>query len=181
MIRHQDACLSVRPGTSAARSWPVKHPQLFTEAAIARKRQRAVGQSEITDCHALDDRKNALPGVAPSRRLAGNDLATFPDFPAEIRAPVGTTYGVSAFQINFGAREIKTSGDSADVLVALNPAALKVELAKLKPGGVVIVDTGSFNERNLRKAGYSSSPLTDGSLARYRTIEIDVSRLTLEA
>jgi 2-oxoglutarate ferredoxin oxidoreductase subunit alpha len=113
--------------------------------------------------------------------LAGNDLATFPDFPAEIRAPVGTTYGVSAFQINFGAREIKTSGDAADVLVALNPAALKVELAKLKSGGVLIVDTGSFNERNLRKAGYASNPLTDGSLARYRVIEIDVSRLTLEA
>jgi 2-oxoglutarate ferredoxin oxidoreductase subunit alpha len=113
--------------------------------------------------------------------LAGNDLATFPDFPAEIRAPVGTTYGVSAFQINFGAREIKTSGDSPDVLVALNPAALKVELAQLKRGGVVIVDTGSFNERNLRKAGYSSNPLTDGSLADYRTIEIDISRLTLEA
>ena len=113
--------------------------------------------------------------------LAGNDLATFPDFPAEIRAPVGTTYGVSAFQINFGAREIKTSGDSADVLVALNPAALKVELAKLKPGGVLIVDTGSFDERNLRKAGYLKDPLTDGSLAPYRIIEIDVSRMTLEA
>jgi 2-oxoglutarate/2-oxoacid ferredoxin oxidoreductase subunit alpha len=113
--------------------------------------------------------------------IAGNDLATFPDFPAEIRAPVGTTYGVSAFQINFGAREIKTSGDAPDVLVALNPAALRVELPKLKQGGVVIIDTGSFNERNLRKAGYETNPLTDGSLAVYRTLEIDVSRLTLEA
>lgn len=113
--------------------------------------------------------------------IAGNDLATFPDFPAEIRAPVGTTYGVSAFQINFGAREIKTSGDAPDVLVALNPAALKVELPKLKQGGVVIIDTGSFNERNLRKAGYETNPLTDGSLSVYRTLEIDVSRLTLEA
>ena len=113
--------------------------------------------------------------------IAGNDLATFPDFPAEIRAPVGTTYGVSAFQINFGAREIKTSGDAPDVLVALNPAALKVELGKLKQGGILIVDTGSFNERNLRKAGYAANPLTDGSLANYRIIEIDVSRMTLEA
>ncbi|HYN40124.1 MAG TPA: 2-oxoacid:acceptor oxidoreductase subunit alpha [Rhodospirillales bacterium] len=113
--------------------------------------------------------------------LAGNDLATFPDFPAEIRAPVGTTYGVSAFQINFGARAIKTSGDSPDVLVALNPAALKVELSRLKPGGIVIVDTGSFTERNLRKAGYAADPLTDGSLADYRIIEVDVSKLTLEA
>ena len=113
--------------------------------------------------------------------LAGNDLATFPDFPAEIRAPVGTTYGVSAFQINFGAREIKTSGDSPDVLVALNPAALKVELARLKPGGIVVVDAGSFSERNLRKAGYPTNPLEDGSLAAYRVIAADISRLTLEA
>ncbi len=113
--------------------------------------------------------------------LAGNDLATFPDFPAEIRAPVGTTYGVSAFQINFGARAIKTSGDSPDVLVALNPAALKVELPRTKPGGIVIVDTGSFTERNLRKAGYAADPLADDSLADYRIIAIDVSKLTLEA
>lgn len=113
--------------------------------------------------------------------LAGNDLATFPDFPAEIRAPVGTTYGVSAFQINFGARAIKTSGDSPDVLVALNPAALKVELPRTKPGGIVIVDTGSFTERNLRKAGYAADPLADDSLADYRIISIDVSKLTLEA
>jgi 2-oxoglutarate ferredoxin oxidoreductase subunit alpha len=113
--------------------------------------------------------------------LAGNDLATFPDFPAEIRAPVGTTYGVSAFQINFGARSIKTSGDSPDVLVALNPAALKVELPRLKPGGLVIVDAGSFSERNLRKAGYAADPRQDGSLSAYRLIEVDVHRLTLEA
>ncbi|MFO1113647.1 MAG: 2-oxoacid:acceptor oxidoreductase subunit alpha [Rhodospirillales bacterium] len=113
--------------------------------------------------------------------LAGNDLATFPDFPAEIRAPVGTTYGVSAFQINFGARAIKTSGDHPDVLVALNPAALKVELSRLKPGGIIIVDTGAFTERNLSKAGYAANPLTDGSLQGYRVIEVDISRLTLEA
>lgn len=112
---------------------------------------------------------------------SGNDLATFPDFPAEIRAPVGTTFGVSAFQINFGARLIKTSGDAPDVLVALNPAALKVELPNLKRGGIVIVDTGSFSERNLRKAGYADNPLTDGTLTDVRTIEIDISRLTLDA
>ncbi|MDS4012091.1 MAG: 2-oxoacid:acceptor oxidoreductase subunit alpha [Defluviicoccus sp.] len=112
---------------------------------------------------------------------SGNDLATFPDFPAEIRAPVGTTFGVSAFQINFGARLIKTSGDAPDVLVALNPAALKVELPNLKRGGTVIVDTGSFSERNLRKAGYAGNPLTDSTLSDGRTIEIDISRLTLEA
>jgi len=113
--------------------------------------------------------------------LAGNDLATFPDFPAEIRAPAGSTYGVSAFQINFGSREIKTSGDAPDVLVAMNPAALKVELPNLRPGGVVIVDTGAFNERNLRKAGFDSNPLTDGFVSAYRMVEIDISQMTLDA
>ncbi len=113
--------------------------------------------------------------------LAGNDLATFSDFPAEIRAPAGTTFGVSAYQINFGSRVIKTSGDAPDVLVAMNPAALRVELEGLRDGGLVIVDSGSFTERSLHKAGYESNPLADGGLAKYRTLEIDVSKLTLEA
>ncbi len=113
--------------------------------------------------------------------LAGNDLATFPDFPAEIRAPAGTTYGVSAFQINFGARRILTAGDAADTLVALNPAALKEELGDLKLGGFVIVDTGAFTERNLRKAGYESNPLHDGTLDGFRTLEIDIAQMTLDA
>src|SRR5688572_7196886 len=97
--------------------------------------------------------------------LAGNDLSTFPDFPAEIRAPAGTTFGVSAFQIRFGALEVMTPGDAVDVLVAMNPAALKVDLSDLRVGGTVIVDTGAFTERNLSKAGYTKSPLDDGSLA----------------
>lgn len=118
---------------------------------------------------------------AAATAIAGNDLATFPDFPAEIRAPTGTTYGVSAFQINFGARPIKTSGDAPDVLVALNPAALKVELPHLKRGGIAIIDSGTFNERNLRKAGYATNPLTDGTLDSYRVITVDISRMTLEA
>ena len=113
--------------------------------------------------------------------LAGQNLATFPDFPAEIRAPAGTTYGISAFQINFGSRVIKTSGDTLDVLVAMNPAALKVEVEDLNEGGLAIVNSGSFTERNLSKAGYGSNPLTDGSLDRYRVIEIDISKLTLDA
>lgn len=113
--------------------------------------------------------------------LAGNDLATFPDFPAEIRAPVGTTFGVSAFQINFGSRVIKTSGDEVDLLVAMNPAALMVEIADLRAGGMVIVDSGAFTERNLHKAGYGTNPLDDGSLDKYRTIPIDISKLTLDA
>ena len=113
--------------------------------------------------------------------LAGNDLATFPDFPAEIRAPAGSTYGVSAFQINFGARRILTSGDAADTLVALNPAALKGELGDLKPGGLIIVDSGAFTERNLRKAGYQNNPLKDGTVDSFRTLEIDIDQMTLEA
>ena len=113
--------------------------------------------------------------------LSGNDLATFPDFPAEIRAPVGTTFGVSSFQINFGARRIMTSGDDFDVLVAMNPAALKVELARLRKGGLLIVDTGTFNERNLAKAGYTVDPLTDGTLDGFRVISLDISTMTLEA
>tara|TARA_R100000005_G_scaffold88792_1_gene58932 strand:- start:6487 stop:8358 length:1872 start_codon:yes stop_codon:yes gene_type:complete len=113
--------------------------------------------------------------------LAGNDLATFPDFPAEIRAPVGTTFGVSAFQINFGSRRIETAGDDPDVLVALNPAALMVNLARLKTGGMIIVDGGTFNDRNLKKAGYLSNPLEDSSLEAYSVVDIDITKLTLES
>ena len=113
--------------------------------------------------------------------LAGNDLATFPDFPAEIRAPIGTTYGVSAFQINFGARKIMTAGDQPDVLVALNPAALKVNLGDLKQGGVVIIDSGTVTDRNLRKAGFGANPLEDSTLDDYVVFPVDVSKMTLEA
>ncbi|MBI36520.1 MAG: 2-oxoglutarate ferredoxin oxidoreductase subunit alpha [Alphaproteobacteria bacterium] len=114
--------------------------------------------------------------------LAGNDLATFPDFPAEIRAPAGTTFGVSAFQINFGARRIMTSGDSLDVLVVMNPAALITNLSDVKPGGIVIADSGAFTSRNLTKAGYESNPLETGEgLEKYRLIQIDMSRLTVES
>ncbi|WP_417513191.1 2-oxoacid:acceptor oxidoreductase subunit alpha [Minwuia sp.] len=116
-----------------------------------------------------------------STALTGNDLATFPDFPAEIRAPVGTTFGVSAFQINFGSRQILTAGDQPDVLVAMNPAALKVNINNLREGGLVIVDSGTFKDRDLRKAGYESNPLEDDSLDGYQVIEIDVSKMVLEA
>lgn len=116
-----------------------------------------------------------------STALAGNDLATFPDFPAEIRAPQGTLFGVSAFQINFGSTEIDTAGDAPDVLVAMNPAALKTNVGTLKPGGLIIADTGEFNDRNLAKAKYDANPLEDGSLARWQLVPINISQLTLEA
>ena len=113
--------------------------------------------------------------------MARNDLATFPDFPAEIRAPAGTTFGVSAFQIHFGSRTIRTSGDAVDVLVAMNPAALKTNLADLRKGGLIIVDTGAFTARNLSKAGFAANPLEDGSLEGYRKLEVDMTRMTVEA
>ncbi|OHT19613.1 2-oxoglutarate oxidoreductase subunit KorA [Sphingomonas haloaromaticamans] len=116
-----------------------------------------------------------------STALAGNDLATFPDFPAEIRAPQGTLFGVSAFQINFGSTAIETAGDAPDVLIAMNPAALKSNVGALKPGGLIIADEGEFGVRNLAKAGYEASPLEDGSLARWQVLSFNISQLTLDA
>ncbi len=116
-----------------------------------------------------------------STALAGNDLATFPDFPAEIRAPQGTTFGVSAFQINFGSTAIETAGDAPDVLIAMNPAALKMNVEALVPGGLIIADEGEFSARNLAKAGYADNPLEDGSLAKWQLVHFNISQLTLEA
>ncbi len=116
-----------------------------------------------------------------SSALAGNDFATFPDFPAEIRAPQGTLFGVSAFQINFGSTEIDTAGDAPDVLVAMNPAALKTNVGALKPGGLIIADTGEFTKRNLDKAHYAENPLEDGSLAKWKVLAFDISALTMES
>lgn len=111
----------------------------------------------------------------------GNDFATFPDYPAEIRAPVGTTYGVSAYSINIGRTEVKTYGDQVDLLIAMNPAALKVALTDLRDGGAILLDSGTFTARNLSKAGYTDDPRGDGSLARFKVTEIDLSALTLAA
>ena len=116
-----------------------------------------------------------------STALAGNDLSTYPDFPAEIRAPQGTTFGVSAFQINFGSTAIDTAGDQPDVLVAMNPAALKTNVGDLRAGGLIIADEGEFTARNLTKAGYAVNPLTDGSLARWQLVAFNISQLTLDA
>ena len=113
--------------------------------------------------------------------VAGNDLATFPDFPAEIRAPAGTTFGVSGFQIHFASHDVLTPGDAPDVLVAMNPAALKVNLRDVPKGGLVIVNTGAFNKGNLKKAGYDADPLTDGTMAPYRVLKLDISKLTADA
>ncbi len=116
-----------------------------------------------------------------SSALAGNDFATFPDFPAEIRAPQGTLFGVSAFQINFGSTDITTAGDQPDVLVAMNPAALKTNVGALRAGGLIIADTGEFTQRNLDKAKYTANPLEDGSLAKWQLLAFDISALTMES
>ncbi len=111
----------------------------------------------------------------------GNDLATFPNFPAEIRAPQGTLPGVSSFQVHFADHDIFTAGDAPDVLVAMNPAALKANLSDLKKGAAVIVDTHDFSTRNLTKAGYASNPLEDESLADYQVHAIDLTGMTVES
>ncbi len=110
--------------------------------------------------------------------LIGNDLSTLPDFPAEIRAPAGTLPGVSGFQVHIADHEIYTPGDAVDVLVAMNPAALKVNIADLKSNGVLIVNTDEFGEQNLRKAAYTTSPLEDGSLDRFRLFKVELTTLT---
>jgi 2-oxoglutarate ferredoxin oxidoreductase subunit alpha len=110
--------------------------------------------------------------------VLGNDLATFPDFPAEIRAPAGTTFGVSGFQLNFSSKDVFTPGDQPDVLVAMNPAALKVNLADLRAGGLLIINKDEFTSSNLERAGYAANPLENGALSGYRTVVIDVSTQT---
>ncbi len=112
--------------------------------------------------------------------MFGNDIATFPNYPAEIRAPQGSLYGVSGFQVHIGSVEISTPGDTVDLLVAMNPAGLKTNLQAVKPGHTIIVDTDSFTKKNLEKALYESNPLEDGSLENYRVIEVTMTSLTKE-
>jgi 2-oxoglutarate/2-oxoacid ferredoxin oxidoreductase subunit alpha len=113
--------------------------------------------------------------------LFGNDLATFPDYPAEIRAPAGTLPGVSGFQVHFGATDVHTPGDAVDALVAMNPAALKVNLSDLKKGGILILNADDFQEADLRKAGVATSPLEDRSLEGYRVFAVELGKLTRAA
>src|SRR5258707_7504446 len=100
--------------------------------------------------------------------IMGNDISTLPDFPAEIRAPAGSLPGVSGFQLNFSSHDIRTPGDQPNVLVAMNPAALKANLPDLEDGGTIIINTDEFNKENLKKALYETNPLEDGSLTGYR-------------
>ncbi len=113
--------------------------------------------------------------------FAGNDLSTLPDYPAEIRAPIGTTYGVSGFQLHFGSHEVYTPGDSPDVLVAMNPAALKVNLPNLKKHGIIIANKDAFDKKNLSLAKYESNPLEDRTLDGYRVFQVAITTMTMEA
>ena len=113
--------------------------------------------------------------------LYGNDLATLPDFPAEIRAPAGTLPGVSGFQVHFSSSDVYTPGDSVDALIAMNPAALKTNLPDLKPNGILIINLNDFGETDLRKAQMSSNPLDDHSLDGYRTFPVELTKLTRSA
>ena len=113
--------------------------------------------------------------------IIGNDISTLPDFPAEIRAPAGSLPGVSGYQLNFSSRDIRTPGDEPNVLVAMNPAALKVNIKDLEPSGILVVNTDEFNDNNLKKAGYSVNPLEDGSLSGYRVFKLPLTSLTLKA
>src|SRR5215216_5992294 len=113
--------------------------------------------------------------------VVGNDLATLPDFPAEIRAPAGTPHGVSAFQIHFASRDILTPGDSPNVLVAMNPAALITQVGSLEKGGTVIVNEDGFTAHNLKKAGYESNPLEDGALDDYQLFRVPMTSMTVRA
>ncbi|MCM2253049.1 MAG: 2-oxoacid:acceptor oxidoreductase subunit alpha [Ramlibacter sp.] len=120
-------------------------------------------------------------GFSMAVAKAGDDFATHPDYPSEIRAPTGTLFGVSGYQIQYASRQVFTSGDAPDVLVAMNPAALKTNLPDVKRGGIVIANTGAFNAANLKKAGYESDPLEAGSIDGYRLYTIDISGLTAKA
>ena len=113
--------------------------------------------------------------------LVGNDLGTFPDFPAEIRAPQGTLAGVSGFQIHFGSSEVYTPGDSYDVLVAMNAAALKSNISNVRKDGILILNTAGFDSKNLRLSGYQENPMETGELDGYSVYPIDVTKLTREA
>jgi 2-oxoglutarate ferredoxin oxidoreductase subunit alpha len=151
-------------------------------AAVVQGQHKAVEQRDSVVIRFAGDSGDGMQVVGTQftneSAVAGNDLSTLPDFPAEIRAPAGTLAGVSGFQVNFSSREVFTPGDEVDVLVAMNPAALKVNLGDLRANGILIVDGEAFNDQNLKKAEYEKNPLEDGSLAGYQLFRVDLGKLT---
>ncbi|HLA76295.1 MAG TPA: 2-oxoacid:acceptor oxidoreductase subunit alpha [Vicinamibacteria bacterium] len=152
-----------------------------TDVPAARRRE-VIDQAVIRFCGDSGDGMQITGSqFTNTTALFGNDLATFPDYPAEIRAPAGTLPGVSGFQINFAATDVFTAGDAVDALIAMNPAALKSNLADLKPGGILIVNTDAFKETDLKKAQLAQNPLEDHSLDGYRLFPVELSKLTRAA
>jgi 2-oxoglutarate/2-oxoacid ferredoxin oxidoreductase subunit alpha len=168
-----------------------------SEASVA---QRTNGQNGSSNGHGPRKPVTTLPSVTvrfagdsgdgmqlagtqftDTSALVGNDISTLPDFPAEIRAPAGTLAGVSGYQVHFSSTDIFTPGDDVDALVAMNPAALKTNLRAVKDGGIVIVNEDAFNANDLKKAGYTVSPLEDGSLKKYRLIKVPINKLNAAA
>jgi 2-oxoglutarate ferredoxin oxidoreductase subunit alpha len=146
---------------------PVKHKREVLDQAVIRFAGDSGDGMQITGSQFTN-----------TAALYGNDIATFPDYPAEIRAPAGTIPGVSGFQLHFSSNEVYTPGDAIDVLIAMNPAALKVNIADLKANGILIVNSDSFKEGDLRKAQMTSNPLEDHSLDKYRLFSVELERLT---
>jgi 2-oxoglutarate ferredoxin oxidoreductase subunit alpha len=160
------------------------HSIMSSDAKAADKGKPVVELEDVTIRFAGDSGDGMqLTGTQFTNTSAifGNDISTLPDFPAEIRAPAGSIPGVSGFQINFSSRDIRTPGDEPNVLVAMNPAALKVNLPDMERGGIIVVNNDAFVDLNLKKAGYTRSPLEDGSLAGYRVISIPLSELNANA
>src|SRR2546421_355622 len=156
-----------------------------TEASPSNQRPVRVEELESATIRLAGDSGDGMQLVGTqftnTSAFVGNDISTFPDYPAEIRAPAGTLAGVSGFQIHFSSQDIRTPGDKVDALIAMNPAALKTNISDVEVGGIVIVNEDSFEKSDLTKAGYASNPLDDGSLQRYRVTRIPLTRLTSES
>jgi len=156
----------------------------MTSPVISEEKKRAIEDQSLTEAvirfagDSGDGMQLTGTQFTNTSALFGNDLATHPDFPAEIRAPAGTLAGVSAFQVRIASHDIHTPGDAPDVLVAMNPAALKAHLEDLLPNGAIIINADEFNERNLKKAGYEKNPLEDGSLSAFRLYKADITTMT---
>ncbi|MEE8386686.1 MAG: 2-oxoacid:acceptor oxidoreductase subunit alpha, partial [Dehalococcoidia bacterium] len=158
---------------------------MTTETATSKPQEKAVEELEAAVIRFVGDSGDGmqLAGTQFTRSstIFGNDVSTFPDYPAEIRAPAGSLAGVSGFQIHFSSRDVHTPGDVVDALVAFNPAALKTSIADVRPGGVLVVNEDDFGKTGLQKAGYDQSPLDDGSLDQYQLHRVPVSRLNRQA
>jgi 2-oxoglutarate ferredoxin oxidoreductase subunit alpha len=157
--------------------------ETMTPAGVAQKPRRTLTRAVIRFAGDSGDGMQVTgEQFTTEAAWAGNDISTLPNFPAEIRAPAGTLFGVSSFQLQFGSQRVYTPGDQLDALVAMNPAALKVHLADLKAGGILIVNTAAFDQRNLDKAGYTANPLADPGLGqKFRLYQVDISGMTMKA